>query len=136
MPSSGFTSIDDYIASQPRAAQPVLRRVRAAIRKAVPDAEETISYQMPAFRLRGRILLYFAAWKEHYSLYPASDAMIAAIPRLAPHRASKGTVRLPFTAPVPATLVERVARFRAAELADAARARRPTKAKRPAKRSR
>ena len=102
---------------QPPATQIALERVRGAIGKAVPDAEECISYQIPAYKLHGRVLLYFAGWKEHYSVYPASDAMVAAFPEeLEQYRASKGTLRFPLSTPVPVKLIGRIAKFRAGEL--------------------
>jgi uncharacterized protein YdhG (YjbR/CyaY superfamily) len=70
MPKPNVKSVDDYIAAQPEPAQDVLQRVRSAIRKALPAAEEVISYKIPAYKLRGGIALYFAGWKQHYSLYP------------------------------------------------------------------
>ena len=110
-------TIAEYIAMQPPAAQIVLERVRGAIAKAVPDAEECISYQIPAFKLHGRVLLYFAGWKEHYSVYPASDAMTAAFEgELDAYRVSKGTLRFPLSEPVPTKLIGRIAKFRAEEI--------------------
>src|SRR4051812_41878125 len=118
-------TIDEYIAVQPAATQIVLERVRGAIVKAVPDAEECISYQIPAFKLHGRVLLYFAGWKEHYSVYPASEAMVAAFPdTVEQYRVSKGTLRFSLTESVPVKLIGRIAKFRAEELA----ARKPAKA--------
>jgi uncharacterized protein YdhG (YjbR/CyaY superfamily) len=118
-------TIDEYIAVQPAATQMVLERVRGAIGKAVPDAEECISYQIPAYKLHGRVLLYFAGWKEHYSVYPASDAMVAAFPNeLEQYRVSKGTLRFSLSESVPVKLIGRIAKFRADELA----ARKPAKA--------
>jgi uncharacterized protein YdhG (YjbR/CyaY superfamily) len=112
-------TIDEYIAMQPPAAQVVLERVRAAISKPVPDAEECISYQIPAFKLHGRVLLYFAGWKEHYSVYPASDAMIAAFDgELDAYRVSKGTLRFSLSEPVPVKLIARIAKFRAKEVSE------------------
>ena len=74
MAKTDFKSVDEYIGAQPKGVQPVLRLVRSIIRKAVPGAVEVISYQLPAYRLaEGPGLLYFAAWKQHYSLYSASD---------------------------------------------------------------
>jgi uncharacterized protein YdhG (YjbR/CyaY superfamily) len=121
-----FKSVDEYIRAQPKGAQPVLRRVRSIIRKAVPGAVEVISYQIPAYKLaEGQGLLYFAAWKQHYSLYPASDELVAAFRgALTPYRVSKGTLRFPLSEPVPLKLIERVAKFQARE------ARRRAKAKR------
>lgn len=114
-----FRSIDEYIAAQPASSQVALGRVRCAIRAAAWGAEERISYKIPAYTLHGSVLLYFAGWKEHYSLYPASDAMIAAFKgALDPYRASKGTLRFPLSEPVPVKLIERIARFRAKEIDD------------------
>jgi uncharacterized protein YdhG (YjbR/CyaY superfamily) len=73
-----FKSVDDYIASQPDAVRGVLQRVRSIIRKAVPGVEEVISYKIPTYKLYGRPVLYFAGWKHHYSLYPATDRVVAA----------------------------------------------------------
>src|SRR5712692_5289730 len=101
MAKTHFTSVDEYIASQPEAVQGVLERVRSAIRKAVPGAEEVISYKIPTYKLRGGPVLYFAGWKQHYSLYPATGRVVAAFKNdLAPYDVSKGTIRLPLSEPV------------------------------------
>ncbi len=68
MATNQFKSVDDYIAWQPASAQTVLQRVRAAIRRAVPQAEEVISYNMPAYKLHGEVVICFAGWKNHYAL--------------------------------------------------------------------
>jgi uncharacterized protein YdhG (YjbR/CyaY superfamily) len=108
------TSVGQYIASKPRETRAVLTEVRKAIRKAVPDAREGLSYQIPTYTLDGVPVLYFAGWKAHYSLYPASDPLVAAFKReLAPYERSKGTIRIPYSDPMPVALVERIARFRA-----------------------
>jgi uncharacterized protein YdhG (YjbR/CyaY superfamily) len=118
MAKTDFTSVDAYIASKPEAVRPILERVRAAIRKALPRAEEIISYQIPAYRLPGGIVIFFAGWKEHYSVYPASDALVAALAReLAPYDFSKGTIRFPLSARVPVGLIGRIAKLRAQEVA-------------------
>ena len=118
MPKVRATTIDEYIAMQPAPTQVVLERVRAAIGKSVPDAEECISYGIPALRFNRRILLYFAGWTEHYSIYPASDAMVTAFESaLDEYRVSKGTLRFPLSKPVPVRLIGRIAKFRAEELA-------------------
>ncbi len=120
MAKAGFTSVDEYIALQPKAAQRVLTRVRTAIRKAVPGAEEVISYQIPTFKLNGRAVIYFAGWKAHYSLYPANDRLVAAFKKqLAPYEVNnKGTIRFPLSEPVPVKLIERIAKFRAKEVVE------------------
>ena len=121
MAKTDFKSVDDYIATQPENAQTILRRVRGIIRKSVPAAEEVISYQIPAYKLNGAAVLYFAGWKQHYSLYPASDRLVKTFKdELAPYTVSKGTIRFPFSEPVPAKLIEGIAKFRAKEAADRA----------------
>src|ERR1700674_5686807 len=118
MPKTDFKSVDEYIGSQPEAAQGVLKRVRTTIRKAVPAAEEMISYKIPAYKLPGGPVLYFAGWKQHYSLYPAGDHLVAAFKDdIAPYELSKGTIRFPLSEPVPVKLIERIAKFRAREVA-------------------
>jgi uncharacterized protein YdhG (YjbR/CyaY superfamily) len=130
MKSTGFKSVDLYIAAQPEPAQRVLQQVRQIIRKAVPRAEEVISYQMPTFALEGHAVLHLAGWKQHYSLYPASDGVIATFAEaLAPYDVNdKGTMRFPLSQKVPATLIARIAKLRAKEVA----AKVKTKAKAPA----
>jgi uncharacterized protein YdhG (YjbR/CyaY superfamily) len=113
---AGFRSVAEYISGQPRTVQPVLRRVRETIRKAVPAAEESISYQIPTYRLDGEVMMYFAGWKEHYSLYPTTAPLVEALGQaLAGYAMSKGTIRLPLDEPVPVRLIARIARFRAQE---------------------
>jgi uncharacterized protein YdhG (YjbR/CyaY superfamily) len=120
MATSGVTSVDDYIAKHPDDVQAILRRVRGAIRKAVPGAEETISYQIPAYRVPGGTVLYFAGWKRHYSLYPADALLVDAFKDdLAAYEVDKGTIRFPLSEPVPVRLIERIAAFRAKEIAEA-----------------
>src|SRR6202521_566616 len=116
MTKTHFRCVDKYIASQPEAVQRVLKRVRSTIRKAVPGAEEVISYQIPTYKLPGDPVLYFAGWKQHYSLYPAGDHLVAAFKDdIAPYELSKGTIRFPLSEPVPVKLIERIAKFRARE---------------------
>jgi uncharacterized protein YdhG (YjbR/CyaY superfamily) len=118
-------SVDAYIARHPPEVQAILQRVRSTIRKAVPAAEEVISYQIPTYKLSGGYAVYFGGWKEHYSLYPATDRLVAAFKdELAPYEVSKGTIRFPFSEPVPAKLIARIAKFLAKEAAGRARARR------------
>jgi uncharacterized protein YdhG (YjbR/CyaY superfamily) len=113
-----FKSVDEYIALQPDAVRDILERVRAAIRKAVPAAEEVISYSMPTYRLHGDRLLYFAVWKKHYAIYAATEKVVAAFrDELAAYQIDKGTIRFPLSEPVPVKLIERIAKFRAKEVA-------------------
>src|SRR5687768_12104025 len=112
-----FRSVDQYIASKPKDVRAILERVRGAIRTAVPAAEEAISYRMPVYTLDGVPVLYFAGWKHHYSLYPASDALVAAFrDELAKYQRTRGTIKLPLCEPVPVPLIQRIVRFRAEQL--------------------
>ena len=121
-----FTSVDDYIDAQPDHVRGVLNRVRSIIRRALPKAEELISYQIPAYKLHGEPVLFFAGWKQHYSLYPAGERLVAAFKdKLAPYEISKGTIRFPLSEPIPVKLIERIAKFRAKE----ASAKRPRRSK-------
>jgi uncharacterized protein YdhG (YjbR/CyaY superfamily) len=126
--------MDEYIASQPEALHGLLERVRSTIRKALPGAEEVISYQIPAYRLHGRVVLFFAGWKQHFSLYPASAELVAALKDdLAPYEISKGTIRFPLDEAVPVRLIARIAKFRAKEAGERAKAKQAAKRK-PARR--
>ena len=118
MTKINFNSVDDYIAWQPAAVQLVLERVRHTIRKAVPEAQEVISYNMPTYTLYGGRLLYFAAWKQHYSMYGATKQVVAAFgDELASYQIEKGTIRFPLSEPVPVKLIGRIAKLRAKEAA-------------------
>jgi uncharacterized protein YdhG (YjbR/CyaY superfamily) len=108
-------SVDEYIAAQPEAVRPKLEQVRAAIRAAVPEAVEGIGYRMPGYKVRGKPLLYFAGFKEHYSLFAASGTFFAALEEeLRGYELRKGTVHFPLTKPVPVKLIGRIAKLRAA----------------------
>jgi uncharacterized protein YdhG (YjbR/CyaY superfamily) len=116
---SDFKSVDDYIASQPEAVQVALKRVRSIFRKAVPEAEEAISYQIPTYKLDGGPIIYFAGWRQHYSIYPVTGQLASAFQDdLAPYKVSKGTIRFPLSEPVPVKLIERIVKFKAKEAAD------------------
>jgi uncharacterized protein YdhG (YjbR/CyaY superfamily) len=116
MGKANFTNVDEYISAQPENAQVVLQLVRRTVRRVLPGAEEVISYKIPAYRLHGGIVLYFAGWKQHYSLYPAGERMVAAFKdQLASYKVSKGTIRFPLSEAVPVKLIERIAKFRAEE---------------------
>ena len=140
MAKTDFRSVDEYIASKPPELQRVLERVRAIVRRALPGVEEGISYQIPAYTLHGRRVLYFAGWKEHVSLYPATERLVAAFAEeLAGYEISKGTIRFPLARAMPARLIAAIARFLAQESARRATAktiRKPApKRPRPARRS-
>ena len=133
LPKSAIPTVASYIADKPAPARRALNAMRAALRKAVPGAEEVISYGIPALRKDGRIVVFFAAWKEHCALYPVTGKLIAAFKdELAPYELShKGTVRFPLDQPVPAGLIGRIAKHRAEEVAKAKANKRKKAAKTP-----
>ena len=118
MAKTDFKSVDDYLAAKPAALKDALERVRNAIRAAVPAATEEISYQIPTYKLHGRIVIYFAGWKQHYSLYPAVDLVEPFKDELEPYDVNKGTIRFPLSEPVPVALIQRLAAHRAARAAE------------------
>ena len=118
-----FRSVDEYIAAQPEATRPILERVRAIIRKTLPGAEETISYQIPTYRLHGTYVVYLSGAKLHFAIYPATEALTEALgDQLTPHRSGKGTLRFPLADPLPTRLIQRIVKHRANEVAAAAKA--------------
>ena len=123
-------SVDEYIAAQPEATRPKLEQVRAAIRKAVPEALEGIGYGMPGYKLHGKPMLYFAGFKEHYSLFAASGTFFASLEdELKGYELRKGTIHFPLTKPVPVKLISRIAKLRAAGIANMARKPQPGRKK-------
>jgi uncharacterized protein YdhG (YjbR/CyaY superfamily) len=109
-----FETIDEYIATYPINIQTLLETLRKAIRLSAPGAEETISYQIPTFRLNGN-LVHFAAYKSHIGFYPTSSAVKAFKKELSPFETSKGTVRFPLNKSIPLALVKRIVKFRVKE---------------------
>jgi uncharacterized protein YdhG (YjbR/CyaY superfamily) len=105
------TNIDEYIAGFPRDVRVTLQRIRLTIKKAAPDAQETISYQMPTFKLHGT-LISFAAFSKHIGLYPAPSGSERFNRELSAFRASKSTVRFPLDKPVPYGLIARIVKLR------------------------
>jgi uncharacterized protein YdhG (YjbR/CyaY superfamily) len=126
-----YRSVDDYIAAQPLPTRAALERVRAAIRKALPRATEGISYQIPVYKVDGAMVLYFAGYARHYSIYPATPAVVGALEKeLAGLLHSKATIRFPVGGAVPSRLIARIAKLRAAEVAGGAQAKKTKKAQR------
>ncbi len=120
------TSVDDYLATLPEDRRAAVQELRETIKAAAPEATETIAYLMPAFRTHGQLLVSYAAFKRHYSLFPASGAVVEALgEELTPYLAGKGTIRFPADAPIPVGTVTKIVKIRLAEnSARAAHARR------------
>ena len=113
---SGPTDVEEYLAALPEEHRVALEKVRKTIRAAAPDATETISYQMPTYKLRGRVLVYYAAFKDHCSLFPASEAVMEALgEELKPYFSGKGTLRFTPDKPIPAALVKKIVKARIEE---------------------
>ena len=107
-------SIDDYIGDFPKDVQRILRKLQSAIKKAAPQAQETISYRIPTFTLRG-YLVHFAAFVDHVSLFPTSSPMTTFRKELSPYKVSRGTIQFPLDRPLPLTLISRIVKFRVRE---------------------
>ena len=118
------TTVDEYLATLPADRRAVMESMRAAIKAGAPDADEALAYKMPAFRSHGgQFLVSYDAYKNHYSLFPASDPVVETLGEaLTPYLAGKGTIRFPASKPIPAELVTAIARIRFDE--NAARKRR------------
>jgi uncharacterized protein YdhG (YjbR/CyaY superfamily) len=109
-------TIDEYIATFPKEVQDVLEKIRSAIRESAPEAEEAISYGIPAFRLNGsRGSVYFAGWKNHIGFYPTPSGIEALKKELAPFKQEKGSVQFPLDKPIPYDLVKKIVRYRVTE---------------------
>ncbi len=112
------TTVDEYLAALPDDRRAGMEQLRATVRDAAPGAEEVITYTMPGLRLAGRFLVSYDAFARHFSLFPASDGVRAALgEELAPYLAGKGTIRFAADRPLPLDLVRRIVEARVAEVA-------------------
>lgn len=109
-----YGDIDEYISTFPPDVRRILQQLRQAIKESAPEAEEVISYQMPAFKQRG-ILVWFAAFKDHIGFFPKASGVAAFKNRLAGYEISKGTIRFSLTMPIPIDLIKEIVKFRAKE---------------------
>ncbi len=107
-------NIDEYIAGFPRDVQEILEKIRMTIRKAAPDAEETIKYQMPTFTLKGN-LVYFAAFKKHIGFYPVPTGIEEFKNELSVYEGGKGSVKFPLDKPIPFDLISKIVKYRVKE---------------------
>ena len=110
-----FTSINEYISTLPENAQKAMREIIAAIKDVVPDAEEHISYNMPAFKVNGEYFVHFSAWKNHIGMYPIPAGNEAFQKAIEPYRSAKSSLNFPLDKPMPIKLIEKVIKFRIAE---------------------
>lgn len=113
-------TVEAYLAGLADSQRAGVEQIRAAVRTGAPDATETIAYGMPAMRVDGHFLVSYAAFKRHYSLFPASDGVIAGLgDEVAPHIAGRGTLQFKADRPIPADLITRIVRIRLQEEAAA-----------------
>ena len=111
-----FKTMDEYIKTFPKDVQSILEKMRQTIREAAPEAVETISYQIPTFKLNGKNLVHFAAWKNHIGFYPTSSGTEAFKKELSRYKAAKGSVQFPIEKPIPYDLVKKIVIFRMKEI--------------------
>lgn len=107
-------NIDDYIKTFPKEIQKILEQVRLAIKGSAPEAEETINYQIPTFKLNGN-LVHFAAFKNHIGFYPAPSGLKAFKKEISSYKSSKGSVQFPIDEPMPLSLIKKIVKYRVCE---------------------
>ena len=110
-----FETIEEYIATFPADVQRILKKLRQMVRKAAPEAVEAISYQMPTFKLNGKNLVHFAAFKNHIGFYPTPSGTAAFKKEIARYKSGKGSIQFPLDEPMPYDLVTRIMEFRVKE---------------------
>ena len=110
-----FKTIDEYIEAFPVDVQHILEKMRETIQQTAPEAVEAISYQMPTFKLNGKNLVHFAAYKNHIGFYPIPSGIEAFKQELSPYKQGKGSVQFPIDKPIPYDLVEKIVKYRAKE---------------------
>jgi uncharacterized protein YdhG (YjbR/CyaY superfamily) len=116
MPEDQYKTIDDYIKKFPKDVRDILDKIRETIKKAVPESVEAIIYQMPTFKINGKNLVHFAAWKDHIGFYPTPSGTEKFKKELSRYKGAKGSVQFPIDKPIPYDLVKRITIFRAREL--------------------
>lgn len=106
--------MDEYIAGFPKDVQEILEKIRMTIRKAAPDAEEIIKYQIPTFTLKGN-LVHFGAFKKHIGFYPAPSGIEEFNEELSVYEGAKGSIKFPLDKPIPFALISKIVKFRVKE---------------------
>jgi len=112
IPRPKVTDVDSYINNFPTTTKKALKQIRATIKKAAPKAEETISYQIPAYKYNGQILVYFAGYDHHIGFYPTASGIENFKKEFAGYKSSKGAVQFPLDKPLPLNLVTKIVQFR------------------------
>ncbi len=112
---TGPKNIDEYIAGFPDDVQKILQKIRKTIKKAAPAAEETISYKIPTFNLKGKYLVYFATYKKHIGVYPVPMGNTEFKKELSAYESGQGTAKFPLDKPIPFGLITKIVKFRVKE---------------------
>ena len=110
-----YKNMDEYIANFPVDIQKKLQKIRKLVREISPNSKEVISYKIPTFKLNGKNLVHFAAFKDHISFFPTSSGVSHFKKELAGYKTSKGTIQFPLTIQIPYNLIERIVKFRVNE---------------------
>ncbi len=111
MANTNYQSVDEYISLQPKKVQVLLVKLRGVIKKLLPDATEIISYQIPAFKVDGRYVIYFAGWKKHVSLYPIPRGTAAFRKAINPFVKGKGTISFSLDKPLPMAIIKDMVKY-------------------------
>lgn len=111
-----FTTIDEYINAAPENVREILETIRQLVKEEAPEAVETISYQMPTFKLKGKSVVHFAAWKDHIGFYPTPSGTAAFQEELSPYKQAKGSIQFSLNRPIPLPLIRQIVKFRVNEV--------------------
>ncbi len=109
-------SVDEYISALPKDTQKVLIILRKTIKDLAPQAVESISYQMPGYKLNTKVLIYFGGWKDHIAIYPTASKLETVLPEVAKYRTGKGTLRFDLKNPLPLDLIQKIIMLRVKEV--------------------
>lgn len=120
-------TIDEFISTYPPEIQAILQKIRALIRKSAPGAEEAMAYGIPTFKLNGRNLVHFSAFKEHIGFYPTPSGIEAFKKELSAYEGAKGSVKFPLEKPIPYALITKIIKFRVKEKLGEAKGKKKTK---------
>lgn len=115
-----YTTVAAYLQDIPEQTIARIDELQAAIKAAVPKAEEVISYNMPAYKLNGKVLVYFAAYAKHVGFYPTASPMVVFADELSKYKTSKGAIQFPLDKKIPTALVKKIVKYRIAEEAERA----------------
>jgi uncharacterized protein YdhG (YjbR/CyaY superfamily) len=116
MSMAGPSTVEEYLAELPAEVRAAMEQIRATIKAAAPEATEGISYQIPTFKMNGRALIWYAAFRDHYSVYPATDGLRQQLgEELKPHFSGKGTLRFDMDEPIPTELIRKIVEVRLGE---------------------